>query len=366
MIGSVQGPALTGVPVAFLPTLGSNPNGLVINPFGGSPAAVPFIGTYHYPGCDMTPVMFELTAPLTYNNHHFIRWQTVRTDCYGNSMSMILTGSNVISYPLDNDYVCTALYDDCCNAVVTNSGANCCDGSIDFSPTCGNAPYTYLWASSATTQDITGLCPGTYCVTVTDVNGDMYVCCWDVLQNKSSCQSVALQNQSVPNGRDTCFEALQSIYVAGNGSTFTVQNGGNARLIAGEKILLMTGTRVISGGYMQASISQNGQYCSPAKLPDQGGPDGTISANQAMQPGKSFFSVYPNPTTGSFTLELRNTDAPAGVKVELYGMEGERIRSEELRGGLKYTLSLAGKPVGVYFIRVTSGNYTGTRKIILQ
>ncbi|MCG3167456.1 MAG: hypothetical protein POELPBGB_03248 [Bacteroidia bacterium] len=53
---------------------------------------------------------------------------------------------------------------------VTCNGAN--NGSIDISVSGGTAPYTYLWAPSGqTTQDRTGLAPGTYTVTVTDANG---------------------------------------------------------------------------------------------------------------------------------------------------------------------------------------------------
>lgn len=53
---------------------------------------------------------------------------------------------------------------------VTCNGAN--DGSIDITVTGGTPPYSYLWAPGGqTTQDISGLAPGSYTVTVTDVNG---------------------------------------------------------------------------------------------------------------------------------------------------------------------------------------------------
>lgn len=44
------------------------------------------------------------------------------------------------------------------------------DGSIDLSVSGGTSPYSYLWSTGAITEDINGLSPGTYFVTVTDAN----------------------------------------------------------------------------------------------------------------------------------------------------------------------------------------------------
>ncbi len=44
-------------------------------------------------------------------------------------------------------------------------------GAIDVTANGGVPPYTFAWSNTATTEDIYGLLPGTYSVTVTDANG---------------------------------------------------------------------------------------------------------------------------------------------------------------------------------------------------
>lgn len=52
---------------------------------------------------------------------------------------------------------------------VSMSGA--ADGTANATPSGGTAPYNYSWSNGATTQMITNLPPGQFCVTVTDNNG---------------------------------------------------------------------------------------------------------------------------------------------------------------------------------------------------
>ena len=58
------------------------------------------------------------------------------------------------------------------NGVINDaSSSSSLNGSIDITPTGGTSPYTYNWSNGATSQDITGLNPGSYMVTTTDSKG---------------------------------------------------------------------------------------------------------------------------------------------------------------------------------------------------
>jgi len=167
---------------------------------------------------------------------------------------------------------------------------------------------------------------------------------------------LSLNNITVTNTQ--CFDANQTIGVAGNGTTFTVQNGGNATMVAGKNILFYPGTIVESGGYLYGHIAPFGPFCiGPVKGSFVTGNIGTSVSSESK-----FFILYPNPTTGECTLEL--TAAATGEKymIELYDMKGTRILSYDLSGERKHEFSLFNRPAGIYLIRVSSdGNSVATR-----
>ncbi|MBE0662666.1 MAG: T9SS type A sorting domain-containing protein, partial [Bacteroidales bacterium] len=70
-----------------------------------------------------------------------------------------------------------------------------------------------------------------------------------------------LDNHLIQPNDTQCFNATQSIYTAGNGGHFIVENGGTTTLIAGEKIVMLPGTKVFHGGHMHAYIAPGGPFC---------------------------------------------------------------------------------------------------------
>jgi hypothetical protein len=65
------------------------------------------------------------------------------------------------------------------NFFVTCSPGN--EGSLCANPTNGNPPFTYAWSNSAVGYCINNLIAGTYCVTVTDNNGDTGTACGTII-----------------------------------------------------------------------------------------------------------------------------------------------------------------------------------------
>ncbi|HNY02551.1 MAG TPA: T9SS type A sorting domain-containing protein [Bacteroidales bacterium] len=239
-----------------------------------------------------------------------------------------------------------------------------CDAYISLTVTCGTPPYSYIWNNLETTETIANLChPETYCVTVTDAGNHSKTCCWGLVKKKSTCSANSyLQNTKVSAGANVCFDAVNNIYVGGSGGGFTVFPGGTVSLIAGHSVLFRPGTRIYSGGHMHGLITMNGQYCT-----NKSGNSSTAADSTALEPSSAcFFSVYPNPTTGKFSLEISNGTSLSNLYVEIFDIHGSPILTERFAGEKKHEFSLSGHPRGIYVIRVINGKSVGISKINLQ
>jgi hypothetical protein len=261
-------------------------------------------------------------------------------------------------------------------SVTINASANpvAAGTSVTFTatPVNGGSAPAYQWKVDA--ASVSGATTSTY--TFVPVNGNTVTC---VLTSNAACTSgnpaasnsvvmsvssigtdLVLQNLNITGTQ--CFNATQTITVAGGITTFTVQSGGSATMIAGQKISYLPGTRVMSGGYMHGYITTTGQYCGVMSPSIASVIEGTedIPATGTAQ----FFKVYPNPTDGDFVLELSDSDLNQNIRVEIYSMTGNKVLTADLPAASKHYLTLAGKSSGVYLIQVVSGKNTGTTRII--
>ncbi len=241
-------------------------------------------------------------------------------------------------------------------AVVTNSTCpEACDGAIITTVTGGVAPYGYSWSNGSSSASLTGLCPGIYFVTVTDAASATATGSWEVGITNPICDNITVAG--IVDGIE-CFNALNTITVAGPPSTFTVTPTGDATFIAGMKIIFLPGTTVQPGGYLHGYIAPSGPFCGAAKLTEV-----TAKTEAPVATERTWFTLFPNPTSGNFTLVMKGEQAYNEVRIEVYGMNGERVLTENMIGA-KHEFRFSGIPVGLYFVKVVADEYVETIKLV--
>ncbi|MBE0661777.1 MAG: hypothetical protein IH597_04850 [Bacteroidales bacterium] len=172
---------------------------------------------------------------------------------------------------------------------------------------------------------------------------------------------------TISNAQTECYEATEVITVGGT-NHFIVQNGGNATLIAGYKIELLPGTRVFSGGHLQAFITPYGFFCDTISTMLASDLVGQLAEEQfpSMIKKDFFFHIFPNPTTGKFTLELKEFNESSAIVIEINSIVGERIIRQELPAASQYQVDLSPYQPGIYLVRVIQGKEAGVLKVAKQ
>lgn len=112
------------------------------------------------------------------------------------------------------------------NGAVTNAiCSNVCTGAIALTPTGGTGAYTYAWTPAAAitagqgTPNVTGLCPGTYTVTITDANLCTSVDSFTVNQTAPLSVTVSSTNISCAS---TC-NGMAYVTITAGTAPFTIQ-----------------------------------------------------------------------------------------------------------------------------------------------
>ena len=78
-------------------------------------------------------------------------------------------------------------------------------------------------------------------------------------------------------------------------------------------------------------------------------------------------AVYPNPSTGQFTLQTGTLPETAGMKI--FDMQGRVVYSGSIPSsatGSSNAVNLSGLPGGIYQVNVVSGKMTGTARLLIR
>jgi hypothetical protein len=204
--------------------------------------------------------------------------------------------------------------------VTANISPSSCNtgGAIDVSVNGGLAPFTYLWSNGITQQDLSGLQPGSYTITVTDASGI----------SKQETFAVAASNDQTapalncPATREHCFNILNlyavpeliatdncslvSVKFAITGATSRSGNGNNASgyFLPGSSTITWTAT----------DASGNSTTCTTIVKVNR--LDVSIPDTYAVNPGGAANTIYIGygPTSLRLTSQVAGGTAPYTYK----------------------------------------------------
>jgi hypothetical protein len=175
----------------------------------------------------------------------------------------------------------------------------------------------------------------------------------------------AVQNVIVSSGQNPCYNATQTITVAGTGTTFTLQNGGTVTMIAGQNIRFLPGASVLSGGHLHAYIRPSGPWCNTAKSGEAIYAEGEIEASpDTPSYPNDLFTVYPNPTTDKIHVVMKVTQPCESFTGMVFNVFGKTVKTINITKTAKAEIYMGELPSGLYFLRLSCGIHTRTVKII--
>ena len=184
----------------------------------------------------------------------------------------------------------------------------------------------------------------------------------------SSIQTnILVSGTTLSTGETDCFNATQTITVAGDGTQVIVESGASANFIAGQNIRFLPGFHAQEGSYLRGYITTTGNYCveaPPALVAAETTNKEAIIVDASLTEfADREMVVYPNPNSGEFTIELRNFEGD--TRVMLFNAVGQLVWNE-LTIEPKIRMSIPNAESGMYFITAINNNRQFSRKIVVR
>jgi hypothetical protein len=258
-----------------------------------------------------------------------------------------------------------------CSTVSSN------DGSIVTNVSGGTAPYTFLWSTANTLQNLYNLIPGfTYCVNVIDINGcQMYVCDSMTVSGANTGDTLVVNNANCgPAAAGNFVQQYEDCNFDFNACTSASMT---ASMTIGVDTLMTIWTFVDSnnvaiGTYTIYYYIPNGMANACLNLqfilycPIKSGNVKTIVVNDMVQLSglnelvKNPFTVM-NPMGSELNVQF---DEVTSGTMKLFNMTGQLVKSQTLQSVQQASIATTNLPAGTYFFQLEVGSTVYTQKVI--
>jgi len=231
------------------------------------------------------------------------------------------------------------------SATVTDENCGQADGSIDVTLS-GATTYTYSWDSGQTTEDITGLTPGTYVLTATSAEG-----CDTTMTYVVTDLGVVFNATGVVTHATcgTCSDGFINVTLPGINYDYLWNTGATTQDI----------TSLLPGQYTLTITSPEG--CDTTLVFD-------VLNTASLEELESFnisIDILPNPATDHFTV---NYEMPLGERGEIIITDavGKLIQKVDVIGTDELTIDSRSMATGVYFVTLQSRKVMKVKRVVVN
>ena len=227
------------------------------------------------------------------------------------------------------------------------------DGSVSANMTGGAAGYTYLWSNGATSASISDLGPGTYGVSVTDATGCV------VTGSVTIQEPAALVSTLVALSNETGNQQNGAVDVTVSGGvqpySFSWQNSSGTVISNEEDI-----SGLSAGDYRLYITDANGCNTLYAYTIQS-----VVSVTDQQMATR--ISLFPNPTSGRFTLSVEDVKATSAA-IQVFDLNGKLMYSqpEAILSSGNYEMDLSGAASGVYMVRIMIADNLVTKRLVVN
>lgn len=220
-----------------------------------------------------------------------------------------------------------------------------CNGSAAVLGLGADPGYTYQWPASANNQTgptATGLCAGTYMVTINDNDTDTYEL--EVILTDPLVVSVIGSIQGVISGNDGAIDITPS---GGNGTYTYAWTGPNGFTATSQDL-----SGLESGDY--TVVITDGKGCETSKIFSVA-PNGISEFNDAV------FNMFPNPANDQVILE----SSAQLLRLRVSDLLGNTVIDQNLNGN-KMAIETSGLSNGIYMIEVSTSEGAQMKKLTVR
>ena len=175
---------------------------------------------------------------------------------------------------------------------------------------------------------------------------------------------IFLNDLSVLSGSDTCLAAQHTIVA----SSIYIEDGAEVNLLSGYSISLISESKIESGAYFHAFITDDLDYCKkPEVIPAKDiKPDISENSFNHLSYENDVYQILPNPSSGIFTLRFSEKAPDTDFTIKIFNLNGQLIMEKTVSDKVETKFDLTAKPGGVYLIEVINSDSVWINKAVKQ